>query len=140
VGRPGPVAVRDIIAYIVAHEVAAMLIAFAGLLLIGIVSMTFVLLDHKRNPPPPFEFVIRNELLDAAWRQVGDAWARRRFDAFLWRTLRAFWLEYRNLKAMSEMGRLDWALISGGIKVAVAVVSIDTVTLIVRVADWVAKR
>ena len=139
-GKPGPPTVYEIITYVVVHETAAIALALLGLLLIGIVSMTFVLLDHKRNPRHPFEFLVRNETVDTAWRQVGEAWTRRLVGAAVWRAIRAFWVEYQHLKPLSDMGRLDWALISGGVKVALAVVSIDTLVLIARVFDWVSKR
>lgn len=139
-GKPGPHTIYEIIIYVVAHEAAAIALAFLGLLLIGVVSMTFVLLEHKRNPPHPFAFLVQNELVDAAWRQVGEAWTRRSLGAAALRTIRAFWVEYQHLKPLSDMGRLDWALISGGVKVALAVVSIDTLVLIARVIDWMSKR
>jgi hypothetical protein len=128
---------REIITYILAHEAIAMAIAFAGLFLIGIVSMTFVLLDHKRNPVHPLEFAIRNEMLDVAWRRVRYLFRRRRFGAALFRAFGAFWGEYRNLKAMSEMGRLDWAFIWGGVRLAIACVSFDFLAMLVRVWDLV---
>lgn len=117
-----------------------MLIAFAGLLLVGIVSMTFVLLDHKRSPPHPFEITIRNEKLDAAWRRVGDAVRRMRFGSALLRAIQAFWAEYRNLKVTSDMGKLDLALIWGGVRLALALVSIDLLVLLVRIMDWAKLR
>jgi hypothetical protein len=127
----------EIIAYIATHEAIAMAIAFGGLFLIGVVSMALVLRDHERNPVHPFEFALRHELLDSAWRQVGRLWRRGRWGAAIFRAFRAFWGEYRNAKAMTVLGRLDWLFISGGTKVALTCVSVDLLALIVRVWDWV---
>lgn len=127
----------ELATYLVAHEVIMIVGSFMGLWLLFMTSTGMMILEQKHlQPAALLDYRTACNKADASWRWFWWLIGRRRYGKALRKGLRAAWLDFRALKRLTPVGRVDLIFVRGGLGLAAILVSPDPIKLIILVVEF----